>query len=412
MVASGRWAEWRSGWLLVLTSCIGMMISVLHIYSVGVFIAPMQAELGWSRSVITGGLLFTAFTTVIFSPFIGKMIDRYGARRIAIPGVIAYTASFALLSVFNTSPTIWLGMWFIVACGALFLKPTIWTAAVASRFIESRGLAFALTLCGTGLTGAIVPYAVHTSIEWVGWRMTFVFMGGSAAAILLPLMLLFFREAEKLPEPEDTHEQAGGSSIWALFRSKRFVQLSIATLFVTLSLTMIVVNFVPIMRSMSLSTGEAAAIASVIGLTSIIGRLAGGFLVDRIDARIVAGIAFLSPTIACLLLVLAPDSTGALSSEMAVAVAVLVGLSAGAEIEVIAYLTTRYFGLANFGVVFGTIVAFFGLGTGVGPSLGSAVFDATGSYQYAIMGIIPLYILATFLIVTLGRYPALPGKAH
>ena len=106
------------------------------------------------------------------------------------------------------------------------------------------------------------------------------------------------------------------------------------------------------------AAGNAAAIASVVGISSIIGRLAGGLLVDRIDARWVAAIAFLLPTAACGALLIAVGDSGILGGGMAIAIAVKVGLSIGAEIEVIAYLTTRYFGLAKFGAVFGMIVTF------------------------------------------------------
>ena len=174
---------------------------------------------------------------------------------------------------------------------------------------------------------------------------------------------------------------------------------------------MIVVNFVPIMRSVGIAAGNAAAIASVVGISSIIGRLAGGLLVDRIDARWVAAIAFLLPTAACGALLIAVGDSGILGGGMAIAIAVKVGLSIGAEIEVIAYLTTRYFGLAKFGAVFGMIVTFLSMGGGLGPLVGSAVFDETGSYRLAVMGAVPIFIVATILIVSLGKYPDTEAQA-
>jgi len=407
---AGR-SEWRSGWPLVATSCVGMMVSVIHIYSMGIFIVPMQTELGWSRTTISGGLVLSAALNVVCAPFVGGLIDRYGARWIGIFGAAFYSASFSLLAVVNSSPAIWLGMWCFVAFGALFLKPTVWTAAVASRFEKSRGLAFALTLSGTGLAAAILPYLAHSSIEWIGWRATFGLIGALSAAILLPLMWKFFKAADHSSAAKSSPTDASGGSIWAVYKSRRFIQLAFATLLVTTCITMIVVNFVPIMRSVGIAAGNAAAIASVVGISSIIGRLAGGLLVDRIDARWVAAIAFLLPTAACGALLIAVGDSGILGGGMAIAIAVKVGLSIGAEIEVIAYLTTRYFGLAKFGAVFGMIVTFLSMGGGLGPLVGSAVFDETGSYRLAVMGAVPIFIVATILIVSLGKYPDTEAQA-
>ncbi len=409
MSSSGGIGEWKAGWPLVATSCLGMTVSVLHVYSMGIFIEPIQRDLGWERTTITAGLLVTASMTVLFAPLVGLLIDRHGVRRIGIPGVAIYCAGLASLAIAGASQPIWFGLWVVVAIGALLMKPTVWTAAVASRFVKARGLAFALTLCGTGLAGAITPFAVHSAIAWIGWKSTFLLMGGVSALLLLPLMFLFFQAAPpSFPHASVAAPAARRAEIWRVIGSRRFLQLAMATLLVTGSITMLVVHFVPIMRTMGLAAGTAAGIASAIGISSITGRLLGGFLIDRIDGRWVAGAAFLLPSVACLLLL--AMSGGDISYVGGIAIAILVGLSVGAEIEVIAYLTTRYFGLANYGVIFGTIIAFLSLGAGLGPLAGSVVFDATGSYWIAVLGVVPVFVLSTILIASLGRYPELvPG---
>ena len=399
--------EWRAGWPLVATSCIGMMVSVLHIYSMGVFMEPIQASTGWERTEITVALTITSSTTVLFATIVGWMIDKYGARRVGIPGTALYCAAFAALAFVPDSVWIWWAMWVLVAAGALFIKPTLWTAAVATRFVKARGLAFALTLCGTGLAAATMPIAAHHAIAAFGWRGAFGVLGATAGILLIPAMLLWFREGGGAPGAAPRKIPPAPGTVRRLVMSRRFLQLAIATFLVTAAITVLVIHFVPILRSRGLSPGLAASVAGIIGLCSIAGRIAGGALLDRVNGRWIAGIAFTLPCVACLLLLLGPMST-----PVAIAAAVFIGVSLGAEIEVVAYLTSRYFGLRSYGLIFGTIVAFLSLGSGLGPLAASAVFDATGSYQSAILAVIPLFAGAALLVTTLGRYPDNPDAAY
>ncbi len=391
--------EWRAGWPLVMTSCIGMMVSVLHIYSMGVFMEPIQASTGWDRTQITLALTITSITTVFFATLVGWLIDRFGARRVGIPGAALYCFGFGALALVSDSIWMWWGMWVIVATGALFIKPTVWTAAVASRFTKARGLAFALTLCGTGLAASLMPLATHHAIAAFGWRGAFTALGGTAAIILLPAMLFWFREAgaEAGTQPLKTLPPPGNGR--RIMLSRRFLQLACATFLVTAAITVLAIHFVPILRSRGLAPSLAASLAGIIGICSILGRIAGGALLDRVDGRWIAGIAFALPCVACVALL------GPMSTPVAIFAAIFIGVSLGAEIEVVAYLTTRYFGLLSFGLVFGTIIAFLSLGSGLGPLVASGIYDATGSYRVAILAVMPLFTLAALLVTTLGPYP-------
>lgn len=402
----GGTSEWRSGWPLVATSCVGMMVSVLHIYSMGVFMEPIQASTGWGRTQITGALTITSTTTVLFATLVGWMIDRFGARRIGIPGAAVYCLSFAALALVSDSVLMWWGMWVLVALGGLFIKPTVWTAAVATRFATARGLAFALTLCGTGLAASLAPIAAHHAIGAFGWRGAFLALGAGGAIVLLPAMLIWFREAGAQTggvQPAKATPVPGAAR--RLMLSRRFLQLAGATFLVTAAITVLAIHFVPILRSRDIAAVQAASFAGIIGICSVLGRIAGGALLDRVNGRWIAGIAFALPCIACIALL------GPMSTPVAIFAAVFVGLSLGAEIEVVAYLTTRYFGLRSYGLVFGTIIAFLSLGSGLGPLIAAGIYDTTGSYRIAIIAVMPLFLLATLLVTTLGAYPDDPDAA-
>jgi nitrate/nitrite transporter NarK len=84
---------------------------------------------------------------------------------------------------------------------------------------------------------------------------------------------------------------------------------------------------------------------------------------------------------------------------------VIFGLALGAELDILAYLTSRYFSVASFGMLFGTIGAFIGLAGSTGPVLLNAVYDATQSYELALIGVIPVCLISASLFLLLGPYP-------
>ena len=149
-----------------------------------------------------------------------------------------------------------------------------------------------------------------------------------------------------------------------------------------------------------LEAATAAVIAGLSGITMVVGRIGGGFLLDRVNGNIVAALSTAFPVMASLLLLSMPGSVPA-----AVAAAAIVGLSLGAELDAVAYLTTRHFGLRSFGVLFGTIGGLQALATGSGPLLVNYVYDVTRSYNPALMLFIPICGLGAVLFLSLGRYP-------
>jgi hypothetical protein len=106
------------------------------------------------------------------------------------------------------------------------------------------------------------------------------------------------------------------------------------------------------------------------------------------------------PIAACVLLLTAPPSF-----PVALSVALIIGVSLGAEVDAVAYLTTRHFGLKSFGVLFGAIGGVLSLTTGGGPVYLNYIYDVTGSYGPALLSYIPLCALGAAAYFTLGKYP-------
>ena len=393
-------------WLVVFTSTLALAVSVTHVYSTGLFIVPIETEFGWSRAQITAGLAVVSVISVVLAPFVGMVVDRIGSRRIALPGMILYCTALALLSTTTQSIWHWWAMWGLLAFGSVLIKPTVWMAAIARRFVERRGLAFALALCGTGIGTATMPMLTDQLVQSGGWRFAYVVLGTGCAAIALPMILLFFKDQ---PKPVET---AGASSkplpgltIKEGLLSRQFISMALASLLVTIAIIGLTVHFVPIMISHGLVSQSAAAAATTIGITSIIGRIGTGMLLDRFNGCLVGAIGFGFPIIACIALL---NFSGGIF--VAIAVGAVIGFSLGAEIDVVAYLAARYFGLRNYGMLFGSIAGLLSLGAGIGPTFAGMMFDKFGSYDQLVWSLIPIFVVSALLIGSLGPYPDFEGK--
>ena len=117
--------ESREDWLVVATSTIGLAVSVMYVYSMGLFIAPLEAEFGWPRGQISAGLTVVSVITVVLAPIIGMAIDRYGSRVIALSGMVLYCLAFGLLATTSASIWHWWALWGLIGLGVVLIKPTI-----------------------------------------------------------------------------------------------------------------------------------------------------------------------------------------------------------------------------------------------------------------------------------------------
>jgi MFS family permease len=405
MGASGNAAaEWRSFWPLPIAAALGYSTSVLHVYSIGAYIGSLQHEFGWSRAQISAGITIASFGSGIFCVPVGMLVDRLGPRRIGLVGVLLMCAAFALLGTATGRQANWLVLWGILAVGNLFVQTTVWTSAVASRFAASRGLAFAITLSGASLAATVFPIFATWLIGSHGWRTAFAAMGGIWAALVLPILFLFFRGAQDQGRGEraipSAARELAGVSLSEGLRSQVLYKLLMAGGLFAFTLIGILVHFVPILKDSGAAPLAAAGIASLIGIFSILGRLGTGLLLDRFPGHLVGAVAFLLPIVACVLLLL--DGARPVSQAAAAA---FVGLTVGSEVDVIAYLAAKHFGLKHFGSLYGALVMALTLGTAFGPLAAGAVFDHYHSYAAFLMLTVVLMVASAIALVSLGPPP-------
>lgn len=404
--------EWRLGWLLVVAALVAYGTATVYTFSLGLFIAPLQKEFGWSRGMISSGMLVSATLTGFAAPFAGRLIDVYGARRIGLAGMTIYCFAIAMLGSTSASIEHWWALWGLLACGSLFVKPTVWISAISKNFTASRGMALAVTMSGSGIAAALTPSITHALIEHLGWRTAYAALGGGLFVLNMPLIWLFFYDRGR--NADGTAVTAApvlsGFDIKPSMKSRRYLQLGFIAFFMTAAMTGLQVHFVPILSGLNVSRVEAAAAAGLIGIGSVIGRLTTGYLLDRYSGPVVGGVAFLIPVGASLILLFPFGPDAVLVGSVA---AFVFGLALGAEVDILAYLTGRYFGNKNYGTLFGTLVGLLALSAGVGPTFAGFVFDISGSYMWFLVTTIAAFALSSLMVSTLGPYPAdFEGQGH
>ena len=408
--------EWSRNWTLVLAAGIGVSFFSFMSPALGLFFDALHAEFGWSRTQLTMGMTFGALITVFGSPFVGSLIDRWGSRRLALPGLVATMLTIAGFSLANGSVTQWIGLWIVFGLISLTVKTTIWTIAVAGVFSASRGLALGVTLSGTALAQVVVAPLGNWLISTQGWRAAFMWLGLGWGGIALIASLWFLydvhdqRRAAARANPTDVVAEIPdlhGLTIGQAWRDSALWRVGIATLLILTVTIAVTVHQFPILVDAGLVRSEAAWVGSLVGIAGIVGKLVTGWLLDRFHARWVGGITLASTAIAYPLLI------KGFAPAIVVILAIMVsGYAAGTKIQICNYLTARYAGMRNYGAIFGMMASMIALAGAIGPIIGGISFDLAGSYEPLLWGGAIISLISGALIFSLGRYPTWSSDAE
>ena len=349
--------------------------------SLSLFILPLGAEFGWDRAEIS--IASTVFTiSLMFSlPLLGRLVDRYGSRRVLMPSMLLVAALLASIPL--SLESLW-QLWLVfglIGCLGAGANSLPYMRTVSAWFDRQRGLALGITLAGAGLGFSYVPPLVQQTIDTQGWRSAYFLLAGIIVFVALPLVAWLFRESPR--ERSAARSEAGDAPVLndlqghtraQALRTPVFWQLFLVFSLLSCSLYGLLLHSVPMLVDRGMTSGAAALAASTIGVTIMISRVIVGFLIDRIFAARVAAIAFGLSAIGLAILALGDAGFAAYVAM------VLIGFSIGAEIDLMTFLTTRYFGLRHFGEIYGILFASLLVGTSIGPLVFGWSFESTGSY--------------------------------
>jgi predicted MFS family arabinose efflux permease len=404
-------AEFARHWTLILASSVGFAFTAVVTASAGLFMGPLSAEFGWSRTLVSSGVSITSVLTFLFSPLFGVLIDRIGTRRMVLPGLVLMALTIAGLSTLTGSHVEWFAVWFVYSIASLATKSTTWTAAINSTFEAGRGLALGLTLSGSMVAQVIVPPLGEYLISTQGWRMAYVWLGLGGGTVALLLCLIWFRDGYYQGQKQREADAAAGKpkaplldvpglSIQEARRSAALWRISISTFLIMIVTIGVMVHQIPILIDLGTSRASAALYASFGGMAGIAGKVITGWMLDRYAARWVGGLTILAGAGTFVLLLL-PGQTAAI----VIAAMVINGYTAGSKLQIVGFLTAAYAGMRNFGTIFGVMASFIAGGSGLGPLVAGQIFDSTGTYMPFLWFGIAGTVVSAILLFGLGAYP-------
>ena len=399
----------RNRWWALVASFLGMIFGPgpVLVFALAVFLRPITQDLGVDRSLISSASLVATMIGLVGGPSVGWLIDRYGARTVMIPGILLFALGIACDSMLTSTPLTIYGLFCFANIFSAAASPIAFSIVVARWFDQMRGLALGIALAGIGIGTAIVPQYTAYFIAHDGWRTAYLAL---AAAIVvtawLPVVLFIHEPPEfqrKAKQQRPPTENQPGMTAHAAFRHWRFWALTVAFFLGGVAINGTLAHGVALLLDRGMSLPQAAGSLGYAGIALIIGRLAAGWCLDRLNGPVIAAICFAIPIAGILMLA---GSVG----EPWVATS-LCGFGIGAEVDLMGFFLSRYCGIKAFGRIYGVSFAFFTLGNGLGALIGGLSFDHLHSYAPAFVGFAGALVVACVLFLTLGAY-AYPARRH
>lgn len=375
----------------MLACAVGAFCASSPYQSFSVFLRPVTEDLGWSREAAAASFGTMALLAAAAAAPVGRLLDRYGVRRIVLPSLTALGVAVASMSMLTPSLTHFYLVSAAVGLATVGTSPVAYSRAIFSWFDVRRGRALGLMLAGPALAQVVMPGLATMLIGSIGWRGAWLTIGIIIVAAGVPIVAGSLQEREAAA----TSTSASGAWIGEAIRSRRFWTL-IAVIFGSgLLISGFIVHGAALLTDRSFTVAQAALVISIYGASNLSGRLLTGALLDRYSAPRVAAV---------LLMVLAGGGlllSRAQAMETAIAAAILVGLGAGGEMDINPYLLSRYFGMRSLSTLYGFNWMALGLASTIGPVVMGRAYDATRSYESVLVTLALVTIGAAALMLTL-----------
>jgi len=403
-----------SRWWIVFASSCGLLVGAgsIMIFSFGVFLKPVTEDLGISRGELSTALGSATWLTALACPLVGWLFDRWGARRIMIPGVLAFALAVASFGLMAAQPAYLVFVIFgIVGLTGGVQTPVPYAAVVSQWFDRDRGIALGVATAGVGVGVALVPQLAAFLIDQAGWRAAYFGLAISVVALAWLPVLIFMREpsaAEVAANEVAATTSSGtvGIETAAALRTWRFWALTIAFFLGVLAINGTIVHIVALLTDRGVSRQTATGALSAAGIAIIVARIVCGWCLDRFRGPYVAIAFFVVPMVGIALL------ESGWENPIPLAGAALCGAGIGAEIDLMAFFVGRYFGLKAYGKIYGLMFMLFNIGTGLGPALSGRAFDVFHSYFEIFMAYEVALAVTCLLFVSLGDYAYPAPKAR
>jgi MFS family permease len=384
------------GWYIVgICWVVNFIVFGISVNTFTVYVKPIQTDLGWSRGEISVAISLGAVAMGMAAPFIGRLIDRTGARPAMAAGAGIIGLCTLLLSRAQSLPYFYT-IFAVSGIGQAAATIIPISLVISNWFTAKRGRALGIAMTGTGLGAMVmVPVTTWIVVRW-GWRTSYTIMG-CIILLMVPLILLFVRTRPSdmglqpdgdLAAAEEPASAEGLSAPEAL-RTPAFWLIGSMMVLAGLVAMGIGVHLMPYLTDVGHAEARASLIIAIISGMTFLGKIGMGAIADRWGVRPTVALAFGLILVGILLLM------GAGGVFVAFVFAVVYGFGIGAPLVVNPALTAERLGLKHFGAVFGILTLFTTAGAALGAVLTGFIYDAADSYM-------PAFLLFTALTAVAG----------
>jgi MFS family permease len=401
-------------WIVVATFFCLFITSGFGFFAFSLFVKPLQGYFGWGR-----GEIMTAFTIYLLvmgmtSPFIGRLIARYEARKVIATGALAVGLGFISLSQINSLRHFYFS-YAVIGVGMAAIGHIPSSAIVSNWFEKRRGTTIGIMSTGIGAGGFVMaPIIGGFLIPNYDWSVSYLVLAVVTWALIIPLALFVIRtkpadiglypDGRQAPETAPATEAqpftANGLSLRMALATSGFWLAAVSYLTGGFSSVGIVQNQVPYLEDIGLPVAMVAGTLSGVGLGSLIGKFSFGWLCDRIAAKYAFSIALVLQAAGIILLMsIKPVSPPAII-WLYVA---MIGLGVGGWLPTMSMLVSTNFGLAAYGTIYGMVNLAQSIGVATGPLLMGYIYDIMGTYQSAFIILLSLYAIAIPAILAVRR---------
>ena len=384
------------GWYIV-AACflVNFIVFGLAVNTFTVYVKPIEHDLGWSRKAISAAVSLSIVTMGVAAPFIGRIIDRIGARSVMSVGA-GVVGVVALFLSKTKSLLLFFSLFAIAGIGQAAATIIPISLVISNWFTLKRGRALGLAMTGTGLGGMLMVPVVTWIVVNYGWRTSF-FVGGCIILLVIPINLLLIRtrpsEKGLLPDGgivgDSEPEEVIGLTVQEALRSRSFWLIGLMMFLYGMAWSGIGIHLMAYLTDVGHSERVASLVVGImLGLT-VGGKIAMGWVADSWGIRVAVAVTF-GMVISGIFLLM-----GANALAMAYAFAVVYGFAVGAPLLINPAITAQCMGLKHFGTVFGILISDATPGLALGPILIGAIYDSTGSYIWG-------FVLSIVLVFAAG----------
>ncbi len=413
------------GWIIVGLAFVstGVWSSMRTTFSV-LYVALLE-EFRWSRAGGAGvqSLAFVVYT--VTAPAVGALIDRFGPRRVILPGIVLLSAGLCLSARLQSLAQFYVFYGVIGALGVTAVSIVAYSALLAHWFERRRGTASGIAVSGMGLvTFILVPLTQHV-IDAAGWRTAFLVLGVLVFLLLFPVSAIFLRH-----KPQDMGLLPDGGALlagqktglriiddgwaktdWTLARASRegrFWALLTFSFLVIVPVYMLVIHVAQFLVDCGFTRLTAAMLIGLVGVVASGFRILWGSLSDAVgrEKTFTAGAWCLAAAALCLFLL--RDAHAPLPAYLFV---LFFGAGWGVTAPTFMSVSADLFQGRNFGLIYGVTEAVIGLGSAIGPWLAGLIFDWNGSYRLAFLVAAGLSVLSSGIVwLAAPRKVRSPGR--